>query len=89
MIKIVQIYKHTSGGKCLCSNCYQLYNTEIERQQHMCVIKRCNTKQVKEKKFECETFGKILSRKHEMEQHIRCVPEKIKQFSVLSLPILY
>ena len=76
MIKIVQIYKHTSG-----SNCYQLYNTEIELQQHMCVIKRCNTKQVKEKKFECETFGKILSRKHEMEQHIRCVHEKIKQFS--------
>ena len=47
----------------------------------MCVIKRRNTKQVKEKKLKCETCGKLLSRKHNLEQHIRYVHEKIKQFS--------
>ena len=82
------IYEHTSGGQYLCSNCYQLYNTEIELQQHVCVTKRRNTKQVKEKKFKCETCGKLLSLKMNLKSHIRCVHEKIKQFPVCTVTTL-
>ena len=70
---------HISGGKYHCSNCCKLYNTETELQQHVCVIKRLNTKQVKENKFECKTCGKLFFLKYILNRHIRCVHEKIKQ----------
>ena len=77
----MSINEHTSGGQYLCSNCYQLYNTIIELQQHVCVTERRNTKQVKEKKFKCETCGKFFSLKMNLKSHIRCVHETIKHVS--------
>ena len=77
----MSINENSSGGKHHCSNCYELYNTEIELQQHMCYIKRRNTKQVKEKKFKCEICGKFFSVKMSLKSHIRCVHEGIKHFS--------
>ena len=74
------IYEHTSGGKYLFVNCYELYNTQIELHQHTCVIKQRNTKQVKENNFKCEICGKSLSTKSLLQQHIRCVHEKIKNY---------
>ena len=47
----------------------------------MCVIKRRNTNPVTEKKFKCESCGKLFSRKGDLKQHVRFVHEKIKQFS--------
>ena len=47
----------------------------------MCVIERRNANPVKEKMFNCETCGKIFSRKGELKQHVRFVHKKKKKFS--------
>ena len=75
------IFENSSGGKHSCSNCYELYRTEIELQQHVCAIRGRTTNPVREKKFKCETCGKIFSLNNSLKQHIRCVHEKITQFS--------